>query len=94
MTADEKLKVLKSDLQLLTTSNDSLLRNLIRQAEAAMQTEGIVLVENDIECDMAVVSYAAYLFRKRASAETSMPRFLRYSLNNILFRQKGGTNDL
>lgn len=90
MTADEKLEVLKCDLQLMTTSNDVFLRKLIRQAEDAIRTEGILLIENDISCDMAVVSYAAYLFRKRASADTAMPRFLRYSLNNLLFKQKGG----
>ena len=37
---------------------------------------------------MAVVQYAAYLFRKRAGNETAMPRFLRLRLNNILFSQK------
>ena len=66
------------------------LKKLLSQAEEAIKTEGITLIKNDISCDMAVISYAAYLFRKRASAETTMPRFLRYQLNNILFKQKGG----
>ena len=61
-------------------------------AETAMQREGIALVENDMDIDMAVVQYAAYLFRKRAGNETAMPRFLRWRLNNILFSQKGKTN--
>ena len=90
MTAEEKLEVLKCDLQLLTSANDVLLKKLLGQAEEAIKTEGITLIKNDISCDMAVISYAAYLFRKRASAETTMPRFLRYQLNNILFKQKGG----
>lgn len=89
MTADEKLLILKNDLQLLTTANDNYLRMLITQAEAAMETEGIRMIENDIACDMAAVQYAAYLFRKRASADTAMPRFLRWQLNNLLFSQKG-----
>ena len=89
MTSDEKLIILKQDLQMLTSSNDDFLKSLIISAESAMQKEGITLVDNDMDIDMAVVQYVAYLFRKRASNETSMPRFLRWRLNNILFTQKG-----
>ena len=89
MTSDDKLYLLKRDLQMLTSSNDEFLSELIQSAEQAMKREGITLVENDHEIDMAVIQYAAYLFRKRASNETAMPRFLRWSLNNILFSQKG-----
>lgn len=92
MTSDEKLTLLKQDLQMLTTANDTYLKSLIVAAETAIQREGITLVENDMDIDMAVVQYAAYLFRKRASNETSMPRFLRWRLNNILFSQKGQGN--
>lgn len=92
MTSEEKLKLLKQDLQMLTAANDDFLKSLIQTAETAMQREGIELVESDMDIDMAVVQYAAYLFRKRASNETSMPRFLRYRLNNILFSQKGKEN--
>lgn len=89
MTSEEKLALLKQDLQMLTSANDEFLYSLITTAESAIQREGITLVENDMDIDMAVVQYAAYLFRKRASSETAMPRFLRYRLNNILFSQKG-----
>lgn len=89
MTSAEKLTLLKQDLQMLTSANDAYLASLITAAESAMQREGIELVENDMDIDMAVVQYAAYLFRKRASDETAMPRFLRWRLNNILFSQKG-----
>lgn len=92
MTSDEKLALLKQDLQMLTTANDTYLKSLIVAAETAIRREGIVLVENDMDIDMAVIQYAAYLFRKRASNETSMPRFLRWRLNNILFSQKGQGN--
>lgn len=77
---------------MLTSANDDYLTALISTAETAIQREGITLVENDMDIDMAVVQYAAYLFRKRASNETAMPRFLRFRLNNILFSQKGNTN--
>lgn len=92
MTSDEKLVLLKQDLQMLTSANGEFLKSLITTAESAIQREGITLVENDMDIDMAVVQYAAYLFRKRASNETAMPRFLRWRLNNILFSQKGKTN--
>lgn len=88
MNKAEKLVILKKDLQQMTTANDTYLETLLSFAEAAIQREGIVLKE-DIECDMAVIHYAAYLFRKRAGTETAMPRFLRYELNNLLFSQKG-----
>lgn len=88
MTDTEKLALLKNDLQMLTSANDQYLSALLSQSASAIQTEGIVL-DGTIECDMAVVQYAAYLFRKRAANETSMPRFLRWNLNNILMKQKG-----
>ena len=88
MTNAEKLVILKKDLQQMTTANDTYLETLLNFAKAAIEREGIVLKE-DIECDMAVIHYAAYLFRKRAGTDTAMPRFLRYELNNLLFSQKG-----
>lgn len=88
MTNAEKLVILKKDLQQMTTANDTYLETLLTFAEAAIQREGIVL-KDDIECNMAVIHYAAYLFRKRAGTDTAMPRFLRYELNNLLFSQKG-----
>jgi len=90
LTDEERLTLLKSDLQMLTSANDVFLKSLIETAKAAIQREGITLVENDMDIDMAVVQYAAYLFRKRVAADTAMPRFLRYRLNNIHFSQHGG----
>ena len=85
-----KLSVLKQDLQMLTPSNDRYLETLLGLASKAIQKEGIVLLEGNDECDMLVIQYAAYLFRKRSSGDTQMPRFLRWQLNNMLFSQKGG----
>lgn len=89
MTDDDKLLVLKSDLQLLTNANDKYLKALLGLAAKAVEREGIVLTDGDVECDMAVIHYAAYLYRKRAAPDGGMPRFLRYELNNLLFSQKG-----
>lgn len=94
MTKEERLTLLKNDLQMLTSSNDTLLSSLLDASVEYIHKEGITLVENDIGIDMVIVQYAAYLFRKRASEETAMPRFLRYNLNNILFSQKGKRNDI
>lgn len=79
---------------MLTSSNDDFLSSLLITAETAIQKEGITLVENDIDIDMAVIQYAAYLFRKRAAPDTTMPRFLRWQLNNLLMSQKGAVNDV
>lgn len=90
MNDTAKLKILKKDLQLLNTANDEYLMILIQQSKKLIEREGIILTEGDIESDMAVIQYAAYLFRKRGTSDTGMPRFLRYQLNNMLFSQKAG----
>jgi len=96
MTAGERLILLKSDLQLLTTANDDLLAHLLNVGEANIQLEGIT-DDGSTEYNAIVISYAAYLFRKRAASsaggktgETAMPRFLRWQINNLLLHQKGG----
>lgn len=88
MKGEFRLAILKKDLQQLNSVNDELLKILLSQAEAAILREGISLMEDDIESEMAVIQYAAYLFRKRAGTDTAMPRFLRLQLNNMLFSQK------
>ena len=95
MTADQRLNILKMDLQRFNAANDDYLRELIKLSEKAIEREGISLKEDDIESDMLVIQYAAYLFRKRAGTDTSMPRYLRWQMNNILMSQKaGGTDDV
>lgn len=94
MDKAEKLVILKKDLQMLTTANDDFLETLLDFSAEAIKQEGITLIENDIKCDMAVIQYAAYLFRKRSAEDAGMPRFLRWQLNNLLFSQKGRSNDV
>ena len=89
MNKAAKLSLLKQDLQMLTNANDEYLDSLLDLAAKSITTEGVILIEDDIQCDLLVVQYAAYLFRKRAATETAMPRFLRWQLNNMLFSQKG-----
>lgn len=87
MTDQQTLVLVKADLQLMTSANDVLLLHLIDAAKAAIEREGIQ-ADGSADYDAIVVSYAAYLFRKRAASETSMPRFLRWMMNNILMSQK------
>jgi hypothetical protein len=90
MNQDELLTVLKKDLQITTTANDEYLTKLLSFSKDLMTREGIIL-DDSLECQMIQVHYAAYLFRRRGGSETSMPRFLRYELNNLLLSQKGKT---
>ena len=88
MKQDDLLTILKKDLQMITDANDDYLIDLLSFAQDLMEREGIIYSE-DLECQMIQIHYAAYLFRRRGGTETTMPRFLRYELNNLLFSQKG-----
>nr|DAE22077.1 MAG TPA: Head Tail Connector Protein [Phage sp. ctez94] len=87
MDEGQKLTLLKQDLQMITNSNDDYLIMLLKMAEELIKREGII-PENTTEYAGIQIQYAAYLFRKRAGTETSMPRFLRWEMNNLLFNQK------
>lgn len=87
MTAEERLNMLKHDLQRSTSTQDTYLSALLEQAETAMQREGII-DDGTTDYNMAVVDYASFLFRKRNDPSMTMSRFLRYELNNLLFSQK------
>lgn len=104
MNKAEKLAILKADLQLLTNTQDEFLGFLLDAAAAAMTREGIT-DDGTADYNACHISYAAYLFRKRAAStanstlgtgfapaggETAMPRFLRRLMNNILLAQKAG----
>lgn len=88
---DTELTVLKQNLQMPpTNANDEYLKVLLKQAVSLMAREGIV-DDDSFDYYMAKIDYAAFLFRKRASKDNTltMPRSLRYELNNILWSQKG-----
>lgn len=87
MDENMQLKILKMNLQLLTNAQDEYLKKLLKQAVSLIKREGI---QNDHteDYEMSIIDYAAFLFRKRANNELTMPRHLRYELNNILMSQK------
>lgn len=84
----DKLVLLKIDIGIHTDSKDDFLNFLLESANEKIKREGIV-EEDTTEYTSIQVEYAAYLWRKRASTETTMPRFLRYEMNNLLMSQKG-----
>lgn len=87
------LEILKCDLELLGSTQDTYLTHLISVAKAEIKTEGITLSET-VRDGQLVVMYAAYLYRKRAAENTAMPRMLRYALNNRLMKEKGATGNV
>ena len=98
MTAEERLTVAKLNLQRLDSSQDELIRHLLLSADYFLKDEGLT-DDGTTEYDYLCIMYACYLFRKRDAdtsgvvfgnhGETGMPRFLRWAINNFLFRQKG-----
>ena len=90
MTAANVLPLLQVDLGELypTDERKIYLSQVIDAAIAFIAREGITL-ENTVEDLQLVEMYAAYLVRKRNTAE-AMPRMLRWALNNRLFSQKSG----
>ena len=105
MTKADILTILKSDLDIAitSTSKDTYLENLIDLSISAITREGITLSDPyTAEEGTLVEMYAAFLFRRRKDAGTSsrihdsgftMPRSLRYQLNNLLLSQKAAPNN-
>ena len=92
MTDEEIRTVLKVDLQISTDKMDVYLDKVIDAAKSYIATEGI-----NLDCSagdgMLVEMYAAYLYRRRREENVTMPRMLRWALNNRLFSQKAGETD-
>ena len=84
MTNEEKLTILKHDLQILTDIHDDYLRGLLDTALALIAREGVTL-EDTVEDNSLQIMYAAYLYRHRAESDNTMPRMLRFALNNRIF---------
>lgn len=83
---DAKLTMLKIDLGITGAAYDDRLSQYIVSAEQMIRTEGITL-NDSAEDRQLIVSYAAWLWRRRDSG-AGMPRMLRYLLNNRLFAEK------
>jgi hypothetical protein len=100
MTISDIKELLKADLEkmVLPEATNKYLDTLISVSIAEIQREGIILetdsnstnenVSYTVDDSQTVEMYAAYLYRKRASGDSGMPRMLRYRLNNRLFDQE------
>lgn len=82
------LTILKVDLQISSAALDNYLGALISSAKEYIATEGIAL-SNSVSDAMLVEMYAAYLYRRRREENISMPRMLRWALNNRKFSGRG-----
>lgn len=87
MTDTDRLTILKHDLQMTTDASDDYLTTLLSLAAELVEREGAI-IEDTTECNLLVCQYAAYLFRRRGSETTTMPRYLRWALNNLIFSQR------
>ena len=95
MTENDRLALLKSNIDRPNYPDDGFLKHLMKQAEAAAEQQGIDMSDKeDIRVNSLIVDWAAYLFRKRDGTAPGMPRFLQLERNELLFAQKGGTHDV
>lgn len=95
MTQADLLTLLQADLNILSPDATRLaqLQHLIATAVQLIAREGVTLSEPySAEDGQLIIMYAAYLFRKRATAEP-MPRMLRWALNNRIFSEKAAIPD-
>ena len=86
MSNDDILEMVKADLQILNHTFDKYLLQLIEVAKIEITREGITIQDN-IDDMQTIEMYASYLYRKRAEQDTSMPRMLRYRLNNRIWAE-------
>lgn len=84
MSEADILTALKVDLQISSTALDEYLGQLMKAARDFIAQEGIVLTDS-VGDGMLVEMYAAYLYRRRREPNASMPRMLRWALNNKAF---------
>lgn len=81
------IDMLRTDLGITTNKYDVRLYQYLETAQSMIKTEGITIDDDDPQDQQLVVSYAAWMWRKRDNME-GMPRMLRYQLNNRLMSQK------
>ena len=88
------LEMLKVDIGIRdTTLYDKRFNQLLTAARAAIIAEGASTLDNsDPEDQELIVMYAAWLWRRRDSMD-GMPRMLRLTLNNRVFREAANDHD-
>lgn len=87
MTDAEILEMIKADLNHPRNADD-LLAQMQAEAEYQISMKGIVVDKSDPAVCGVIRMWAAWLFRKRASSDPSMPRMLEMQMKDLLFHQK------
>lgn len=97
MTDNDLLTMLEWNLEIITdymdqqsaTQKETELMFYIQSAKEFITREGITLTDSVGDAQL-VVMYSAWLYEKRKAPESnqSMPRMLRWNLNNRLFEEK------
>lgn len=88
------LEMLKINLGIRSTAYDERLLQLLEASKSQIEQEGVQNLSEDNPLDaQLIVDYAEWLWRRRDTKE-SMPRMIRYALNNRVFSEKmqGVTN--
>ena len=90
MTKNDILAQVKLNVDRMDNVKDGQLIYLIDVAIESIQREGVHTLDiaNSYEDANLVVAYTAHLFRNRNNNEITMPRMLRFALNNRLLSEK------
>lgn len=80
---DIRLAMLKADLGFFAPDENTTtyMNQLLRGAESRLKDKGIHLDPESVDDNLLVSSFAAWLYRKRAS-DGPMPEQLRYNIRN------------
>ena len=94
MDDQSRLALLKANVSAIgSTIYDDLFLSLLNSAKSMIEREGITLDLEDAEDNNLIVGYATWLFQQRDDPSMSMPRWLRYNLNNKVLHQKAVSID-
>ena len=84
--SDARLNMLKIDLGITANVYDDRLTQYLQSAQKEIEREGVTLTTS-VDDSNIVIQYAAWMWRKRDTGE-SMPRMLRWQINNRLFSER------
>lgn len=87
MTNTELLTMVKSNIQMASSAFDTYLGQLVEVAKENIREYGIEVTDSIADANL-IVMYASYLWDKRKSENSAMPRMLTMALRNRLFGQK------
>lgn len=92
----DKLTMLMAELNMHTApaGRTDQLRQLLEVAASQLAQKGVHLAEKDVKDAYLQVSYAAWLYRRRAQTDSAMmPRYLQLDIHDRLIAEKGRVSD-